>query len=106
MGRYCIISTFSLVRDKRDLGNYTNLPHGRKSLLTGGQTDSPLWPAQKPTVHIKGQKKYACDTSTNGNTGIKYFRKGEMKNIFSKPHISAGARLTMQAVLQMSAGVS
>lgn len=30
----------------------TNLPHGRKLLLTAGQTDSRRWPAQKPAVNI------------------------------------------------------
>lgn len=57
------MSTFCSVEDKIAAGNrthrtnWTNLPHGRNSLLTRGQTDNLLWPARKPAVHVRGMRK-------------------------------------------------
>lgn len=90
--RYFGMSTFCSVEDKTDAGNRTNrtnLPHGRNWLLTRGQTDNLLWPARRPAVHIYRDEKMR-----------------HLSHVNSQRDVSAGARLTMQAVLQMSAGVS
>lgn len=53
---YYTVYTSRSIEDERDGVTETNLLPGRMWLLTGGRTDSPQSPAQKPTEHTREQR--------------------------------------------------
>lgn len=84
------MSTFCSVEDKMNAGNWTNrtnLPHGRNSLLTRGQTDNLLWPARRPAVHVRGMRK-ARETSKSCGLGVRRRRRCSAHHAGGAPDVS------------------